>query len=134
MRSSKINFFLSLLLLPPFFAHAQTPDNSPTFINSPTTNPTITNNPTYTIHNSPHYNTNTTSTINAVGIQMRDFTLKMIEKMQETFSKGNRYYAKHYLQQLIWEYRYKIAATTLLTTYGATTLLLLTDYYYLKEP
>ena len=142
MRIFQIKIF-SLLLLPPFFAAAQTQKatsdipsfiNNPTFTNNPATNPTFNNQPIFNTEIKPQFITTTTSTINAVGVHIRDITLKIIERAQETFTKDNYHHAKYYLQQLIWEYRYKIAATTLVTTYTTANILLLTDYYYLKDP
>lgn len=143
MRTFKTKLsFISLLLLPPFFAYAQSPNdtsnpsafiNNPTFTNNPATNPTFNNQPTFNTEIKPQFITNTTSTINAVGVHVRDITLKIIEKAQKAFTAKNYHHAKDYVQQLIWDYRYKIAAGTIVGVYSATNIILLTDYYYLKN-
>jgi hypothetical protein len=102
-------------------------------------NPSITANPTFTntpVHNttiSPQFITNTTSTINAVGVQIRDIAMTVTQKLQETFTKDNYNAAKETITTLLWQYRYKLAAGTILTAYSTTNMLLLHDYHYLKD-
>lgn len=126
-------FFITLLLLPLLHLDAQTPDNSPTFINSPTANPNVTNAPVYNVEIKPQFITNTTAVINAIGVQIKDVTLKIIDKAEKTFTKDNYHHAKDALKQLMWEYRYKIAASVTATTYSIITIMLIADYYYLKD-
>lgn len=98
---------------------------------------TITANPTF--NNAPVHNTTinpqfiTTSTINAIGVQMKDVAFAILQKAQETFTKDNYNSAKNSLKTLLWEYRYNIAIGTLLTAYSGTNMVLLHDYHYLKD-
>lgn len=118
------NFLLLILLSTQAYAE-QNPSTSIT------ANPTFNHPVTTTI--SPQFITNTTSTINAVGVQMKDFAINVMQKVQETCSKENYNAAKSLLKALLWEYRYKIAAGTVVTAYSGTNMLLLHDYYYLKD-
>ncbi len=93
----------------------------------------VTTTPNYTTNISPTINTTTTSTIHAVGMQMRDIGLHIMEKAQQTFTKDNYNSAKELLQNLIWHYRYNIVVGTGLTAYGTTSLLLSSDYHYLTH-
>ncbi len=127
---------LSILLLPPFFTYAETPNptgHNPNFINSPNINPNITSAPIYNTEIKPQFITNTTSTINAVGVQMRDVALKIMEQAQKTFTPENYHQTSNYIKQLIWNYRYNIVAGTIVGIYSTAHILLLTDYYYLKD-
>ncbi|HEX4069068.1 MAG TPA: hypothetical protein VHX42_03130, partial [Candidatus Babeliales bacterium] len=130
MHLHKAKFLLFSIFLLQAHAHAthNPTGNSPTFNNNPTISPhiPITVNPTFT--------TNTTSTINAVGVQMRDFAITIQQKIKETFTKDNYNNAKDLLKTLLWQYRYKIAAGTVLGAYGTTTVILLNDYHYLTHP
>lgn len=120
-------FLLLLTLLSAHMCAQQTPSTSII------TNPTFNNNPPITTTISPQFITNTTSTINAVGVQMKDVALTILQKAQETFTKENYNSAKSALKTLLWEYRYKIAAGTIIGAYSGTNILLLHDYYYLKD-
>lgn len=126
----KTKLLLSLLLSAHTSA-AQNPGNNPTFTNNPTISPTFNTPINATIN--PQFITNTTSTINAVGVHIRDIALTVMQKAQKTFTQDNYNKLKNSLKALLWEYRYNIAAGTLLTTYSATNILLLHDYYYLKD-
>ena len=123
-------FILSLTLLSTHICATQTPNNNPTFHNN--NNPTISPSfaPVTTI--SPQF-INTTSIINEVSAQIKDITVTLIQKAQETFNKDNYNTAKNLLKTLLWEYRYNIAAGTLLTGYSGTNVVLLHDYHYLKD-
>jgi len=130
---------LFLLLVPFTTTHPQNPPgnnqictNQPTFTNNPTASPVFNNGPVNT-KISPKFITNTTSTINAVGTYMRDITLSMVQKAQELCTQENYDHAKKHLQQLLWNYRYKIAIGTLISAYSTISILLLTDYHYLKD-
>jgi hypothetical protein len=98
---------------------------------------TITIDPTF--NNAPIHNTTispqfiTTSTINAIGVQMKDVAFTILQKAQETFTKDNYNSAKNSLKTLLWEYRYNIAAGALLTAYSGTNMILLHDYHYLTD-
>lgn len=107
--------------------------SSPTFTNNPNANPTFNSNPVYNTEINPQFITNTTSTINAIGMQVRDIGLQIIEKTQKTFNKDNYNNAKDLLQSLLWQYRYNIAATTALGAYSSISLLLISDYHYLTN-
>jgi len=138
MRKAKNLFFLLISFIVST-THPQNPPgnnqictNKPTFTNSPTANPIFNNGPVNT-KISPKFITNTTSTINAVGSYMRDITLSMVQKAQEVCTKKNYDHAKNHLQQLLWQYRYKLAIGTLLTAYSSICLLLITDYHYVKD-
>ena len=122
------------LLLAPRHAIADTPciNNNPNIMN-PNFNPTYNNNPTIATEINPQFITNTTSTINIVGLDIKNLTLTILQKTQEALSKENYDHAKQYIQQLLWEYRYNIAASTLATIYVTSNILLVTDYYYLKD-
>lgn len=119
------------------------PTCSPTFSPTFTANPNFAANPTFTpqYNNSPIYNTEinpqfittTTSIINAVGMQVRDIMLYGMDKAQKTFTKDNYESAKKIIKQLMWDYRYKISACTVLGIYGIISLLLLADYHYLNN-
>lgn len=134
MHSITLTLLLPTLLCGTAQANNNTHQCPPTFINNPnfTANP-ISNNPNYHTTISPTFNTNTTSTINAVGMQMRDITLQIIEKAQKTFSSDNYNNAKTLIKQLIWYHRHKIAATTVFAVYSSASVLLLTDYHYLNN-
>jgi hypothetical protein len=121
----RIFLLLTTLILSPHIHATQTP----TYNNN--ANPTFNNPINATI--SPQFITNTTSTINAVGVQMKDFAINVMQKVQETCTKENYNVAKDLLKTLLWEYRYKIAAGTVVTAYSGTNMLLLHDYYYLKD-
>ena len=121
----KTAFLLSILLSS---THARA-ENNPSI----TANPTFTNNPIHNTTISPQFITNTTSTINAVGVQIRDIAMTVTQKLQETFTKDNYDAAKNCISNLLWQYRYKLAAGTVLTAYSSTNILLLHDYYYLKD-
>ena len=102
-----------------------------------TFNPTFTNNsnpacnPTFNTEINPQFITNTNSTINAIGTQMRDITLRIVEKAQETFSKKNCAHAQETIKNLLWHNRYTIATGTIAGIYSATAILLWSDYNYL---
>jgi hypothetical protein len=136
MDKHKIKLILYILLLAPYGAmiHAETPciNNNPNIMN-PNFNPTYNNNPTITTEINPQFITNTTSTINIVGVDIKNLTLTILQKTQEAFSKENYDHAKQYIQQFLWQYRYNIAVSTLATIYAASSILLVTDYYYLKD-
>lgn len=123
--------FITLLLISPIIigAETQTPAPSYTFNN----NPNISAHPTYTTTISPNFYTTTTSTINAVGIQIRDITLQILDKAQNTFSKDNYTKAKDAIKEFLWEYRYTITAYTFLVTYASISVTLITDYHYLTS-
>jgi hypothetical protein len=122
------NFLLFLTFLSIYTYATQNPGNNPIFNN----NPNIAN-PTYNTNINPQFITNTTSTINAVGVQIKDVAFTMLQKAQEIFTKENYNSANNALKTLLWKYRYKIAAGTLLATYSSTNIILLHDYYYLKD-
>src|SRR5260221_2959948 len=123
-------FILTFIYLSAHICATQNPTgNNPTYTNN--ANPTFNNPINATI--SPQFITNTTSTINAVGVQIRDLAVTVMQKVQETCNKENYNAAKDLLKTLLWEYRYKIAAGTVVTAYSGTHLLLLHDYYYLKD-
>lgn len=129
------SLYFSLLLLLPFCTYPEqnktpyTVNISP--VSSPINNP-ITS-PTYNTEINPQFITNTTSTINAVGMQVRDIALHIMEKAQQTFTPENYNTAKIAIKELIWNYRYTIATGTILGAYSGTGILLLTDYNYLTD-
>lgn len=127
MRKTLFLLFIFITSIQIHITYTQNPSSTisanPTFNNAPIHNTTI----------NPQFITNTTSTINAIGVQMKDVTFTMLQKAQETFTKENYNSAKNALKTLLWEYRYKIAAGTAVTAYSGTNMLLLHDYYYLKD-
>jgi uncharacterized protein YlbG (UPF0298 family) len=127
----RIQFLLFLTILISSHAYAETPTctNNPSF----TANPTFTNTPVHNTTISPQFITNTTSTINAVGVQVRDIAMTAIQKVKETFTKDNYNATKETITTFLWNNRYKLAAGTILTAYTSTNLLLLHDYHYLKD-
>jgi hypothetical protein len=110
----------SFVLLQPLCAH-QNP--TPHSVN-------IQANPTLTTTISPTFYNTTTSTIN---IQIRDISLQIMEKAQETFTKGNYNIVKNAIKNLIWEYRYNLTAATIIGAYSTANIVLLNDYYYLTN-
>ncbi len=122
------NFLLLLTFLSTYTYATQNPGNNPIFNN----NPNIAN-PTYNTNINPQFITNTTSTINAIGVQMKDVAFTMLQKAQEVFTKENYNSVNNALKTLLWKYRYKIAAGTIITAYSSIYIFLLHDYYYLKD-
>ena len=127
------SLLLNFLLLPPLYATTKpnntTPSGNHTFNNTPNINA----NPVYNTEINPQFITNTTSTINAIGMQVRDIALHMIEKAEKTFTRKNYNGAKEIIKGLIWDYRYNIAARTLFGAYSTASILLLADYHYLNN-
>lgn len=121
---------LFLLFLPPlcisFCAQGLESQPTPHNINVTTT-------PNYTTTINPNFYTNTTSTINAVGMHVRDIGLQIMEKAQQTFTKDNYNSARKLLQSFLWHYRYTIVTATLVTAYISTSMVLMRDYYYLTN-
>jgi hypothetical protein len=106
----------SFVLLPSLCAH-QTP--TPHSIN-------IQSNPIHTTTISPNF-------YNTATINIRDISLQIMEKAQETFTKGNYNIVKNSIKNLIWEYRYNIATGGIIGAYSTANIVLLNDYYYLAN-
>ena len=123
---------LLILLSTHAYAHAHIAGNNQTIPTNSNCNPNIYG----SVHHSkfkPQYITNITSTITAIDVRIRDIAISIMEKAQKTFTKDNYNKAKEALKIVLWEYRYKIAASTLLTAYAITNILLAHDYYYLQD-
>lgn len=106
------------------------PHFEPHFTNKPNFNPTFT--PTFHAENKPHIVINTMLSVETF-ITIKQTTLLIIEKAQETITRENFDSAKKILQDLCWQYRYTIAGYTLLGSYSIAAALLLTDYHYLNN-
>jgi hypothetical protein len=117
--------FFSLLLLPPFFAIAQTEKQT----KCPPIS--ITNNNTPQIN--PNFYFNPTSTINVVGMKIHDITITAYEKFKEKVTTENCYLLKKIVKKMLWERRYAIAGGSLIGSYSSISLLLLADYHYLQD-
>jgi hypothetical protein len=123
-------FFISFLLLPPFFTYAQ--ENPLT--KQQTINNTVTGAaPVFNTKIKPQFITNTTSTIHAIGVKIGDITVLITQTMKEVITKDNYETLKNIIKKLIWQHRYKIAGGALVGSYSATSLLLIADYHHLDN-
>lgn len=120
--------FLRLLLfmLVPFFIHAEekmvhyTTNNNPILTGA---------SPTFNTEINPHFVTNTTSTIHAIGIKCGDISVLIMQKIRDIATKDNYDCLKTMIKHFLWQNRYTIIAGTLLGSYTTTSLLLIADYY-----
>ena len=110
--------FFSLTCIP--LLHCMEANTAPTYIIN--CNPNVT--PHIDLH--PHI---TIANSSAFSIKIGDITLQCIQKIQNTVTPKNYHRLKDFIAQALWEYRYHIAAWTVVGSYSATSLLLVANYY-----
>lgn len=130
--------FVSLVLVSSCYAHVQekaieyVTNNNQTY--STTNNPTLTGaSPTFNIEANPHFITNTTSVINAIGVKVGDIYVLVSQMVSDTITKKNYEQLKSLIKELLWQNRYRIVSGAVIGSYSATSLLLVIDYHQLNN-
>lgn len=112
--------FFTLLCIQPSLCDIPTP--------MPTTNVYNSINPQIELH--PQiYITNSS----ASSIKFGDITMNFIQKIKSVATPENYNLLKNNLKNMLWEYRYHIAGTTIAGTYTGVSALLLHDYYHIQQ-
>jgi len=69
----------------------------------------------------------------AFSVKISDITLQCIQKIKNIATPENYHSLKNNLKDILWNYPYYIAGTTILGTYSGISTLLFTDYYYMLQ-
>lgn len=120
---------LLLLLVLPFSIYTQ----EKTYNYTTNNNPTLTGaSPVFNTEINPHFITNTTSIIHAIGVKVGDITVLISQMVKDIATKENYNSLKIMMKRLLWKHRYTIVGGALFSSYSITSLLLIADYHTLS--